>query len=169
MSCPLSVSRMYRVSSSAKPSSRTICQSAPPGSTLPLIPGPEKVPPRIGTIRRRPSGTSPISTGGPTCARTSNTNVSFGPLISLIKCFEPILCNLSRATHKSGLPFASRKSSPAYFVADRLENLPCFRFGVVVEQIQRRHRHPRLCVVHVGLRSEIGRFVDFGRYYAYPG
>src|SRR5262249_21280181 len=57
----------------------------------------------------------------------------------------------------------------AYFVTDRLENFPCFRFGVVVEQIPRRDRLPRLCVVHVGLRSEIGRFVDFGRYDACPG
>src|SRR5262245_13489290 len=51
----------------------------------------------------------------------------FRPTNIAHQMFEPILCNLSRATHKSGLPFASRKSSPAYFVADRLENLPCFR------------------------------------------
>src|SRR5262247_3228130 len=91
MSCPLSVSRTYRVSSSVKPLSRTICQSAPPGSTLPLIPGPENVPPRIGTIRRRPCGTSPISTGGPTCARNSNPNVSSGPLMSLIMLYTNLM------------------------------------------------------------------------------
>src|SRR5215510_7647121 len=146
MSCPLSVSRTYRVSSSVKPFSRTICQSAPPGSTLPLIPGPENVPPRIGTIRRRPCGTSPISTGGPTCARNSNTNVSSGPLISLIKCFEPILCNLSRPTTNQVCHSPSRKSSPTYFVTDPLENLPCFRFDVVLEQIQSQQRLPRFAL-----------------------
>src|SRR5688572_16253224 len=51
-----------------------ICQSAPPGTTLPLMPGPSNVPPRIDTIRRRPCGTWPISTGAPTVTCSSNAN-----------------------------------------------------------------------------------------------
>src|SRR5207302_4277704 len=40
------------------------CQSAPPGSTRPASFSPRKLPPVIGTMRRRPRGVSPSSWGG---------------------------------------------------------------------------------------------------------
>ena len=42
------------------------------------MPGPSKVPPVIGTIRRRPCATSPTSSGGPTVARNSKASVRRG-------------------------------------------------------------------------------------------
>src|SRR6185312_14671671 len=75
---PDSVSNVYRASSSAAPSGRTICQSAPPGTTRPRSPGPSNAPPVIGTIRRSPAGARPISCTGPTVTCASITNCSWG-------------------------------------------------------------------------------------------
>src|SRR5206468_9635501 len=51
-------------SSSATPSARITCQSAPPGSTRPESRAPRKLPPVMAMTRRRPCGVSPSSCGG---------------------------------------------------------------------------------------------------------
>jgi hypothetical protein len=66
-----------------------VCQSAPPGSTVPLSDGPAKVPPVIGMIRRRPPRTAPTSCGVPTVARISKANVSFGGAAADCAMLEP--------------------------------------------------------------------------------
>src|SRR5262245_12222363 len=55
------------------PSPRAICQSAPPGRTSPARRGPRTTPPRIGTIRRCPSGMAPRSWMAPTATSMSQT------------------------------------------------------------------------------------------------
>jgi hypothetical protein len=70
------------------------------------------------------------------------------------------------------MPFASGNISRSFQagdspVADLLENLPCFRFDVIVEQSRSGTAFYLVCLVHVRLGSEIGQFGDFGRYYAY--
>jgi len=70
------------------------------------------------------------------------------------------------------MPSASSNISPIisgrhYPVKDLLENLPCFRFDVIVEQSRSGTAFYLVCLVHVRLGSEIGQFGDFGRYYAY--
>ena len=72
------------------------------------------------------------------------------------------------------MPFASSNISPIisagdYRLTDLLENLPCFRFDVIVEQTRSGTAFYLVCLVHVRLGSEIGQFGDFGRYYAYLG
>src|SRR5579883_1405090 len=55
-----------------------ICQSAPNAGTSPESRGPENVPPRMGMIRRRPSGSGPPSIGTPTATAMRKSKSSEG-------------------------------------------------------------------------------------------